>query len=616
MNDLRPLIAEARQLFSMGRADQAESMLLRVVEQHPRELQAVVALGIVAAETGRPDEALQRMRQALSLDPRCVPALCWASLLLLQTNQLDEARRCAELAVSVAPQVSACHVALARCMVYQGMAPQSLAVWKRAMDLNPTDPSVQYDYADALIASREWIKATELLKNATAMAPNPRGMTRLAYLELRLGNIDNAERTCRRILKKDPESAEAHVLMARIFTEQLRLDEAEEHWAKATEIGAMPGFLPREKALSLSAIGRFEEAIEFLKKSLEEKPDQGEAYQAITFAKRVTQEDRPMVKQMEDLLASGKLSPNEQQFLLYSLGKAYDNLGEYERAIDTFNRANETKRRVELIPPFDRVAFKQRIDSSIKMYSEALYANEKIERATSDLPIVIVGMMRSGTTLAEQMLSCHPQIGGAGEQHYWGQHEAAMVDLQRQTFNQSQLKSCARGYVELLTSIAPGYPHVIDKNPANIIGVGSLHLALPNARIIHTRRNAIDTALSIWMTPMNTSAEFICDREAIVDAYKELIRLMDHWRETLPQDRFMEVNYEDLVEAPEVHMPKLVEFCGLEWTDACLHPELNERRVRTPSLWQVRQPVYKTSTDRWKRYEPWLGAFEGLRGLN
>jgi hypothetical protein len=177
------------------------------------------------------------------------------------------------------------------------------------------------------------------------------------------------------------------------------------------------------------------------------------------------------------------------------------------------------------------------------------------------------------------------------------------------------MKACAQEYVQLLSSIAPGFPHVIDKNPANIITVGSLHLALPNAKIIHTRRNAIDTALSIWMTPMNTSAEFICDRQSIVDAYIELMRLMDHWRDTLPKDRVMEVNYEDLVEAPEVHMPKIVEFCGLEWSDACLHPEHNERRVRTPSLWQVRQPVYKTSTDRWKRYSPWLGAFEQLRDL-
>jgi hypothetical protein len=117
------------------------------------------------------------------------------------------------------------------------------------------------------------------------------------------------------------------------------------------------------------------------------------------------------------------------------------------------------------------------------------------------------------------------------------------------------------------------------------------------------------------MTPMNTTATFIAERENIVFAYKQFMRLMDHWLEVLPADRFMEVRYDDLVNDPETYGQKMAEFCGLEWTDACLHPESNKRRVLTPSLWQVRQPIYKTSTERWRQYEPWLGAFSELEGL-
>jgi hypothetical protein len=112
---------------------------------------------------------------------------------------------------------------------------------------------------------------------------------------------------------------------------------------------------------------------------------------------------------------------------------------------------------------------------------------------------------------------------------------------------------------------------------------------------------------------MNTSAEFVGDRADIVYAYKECMRLLDHWREVIPEDHFLEVRYEDMVGQPQVTIPEMVAFCGLDWDQACLHPELNVRRVRTPSLWQVRQPINQASVHRWKKYEAWLGAFEELR---
>jgi hypothetical protein len=207
-------------------------------------------------------------------------------------------------------------------------------------------------------------------------------------------------------------------------------------------------------------------------------------------------------------------------------------------------------------------------------------------------------------------------VGGAGEQHYWGDHENAMIDYRQSRLVPGKIKACAQEFVELLSMIAPGFPHVIDKNPANLQVVGSIFLAFPNARIIHTRRNAIDTAISIWTTPMRTNAPFVSDRENIVFAYKEYLRLMDHWRQVIPADRFLEVHYEDLVDQPEIYARQIVEFCGLEWNEACLHPELNKRTVKTPSLWQVRQPVYKSSTERWRKYEEWLGVFAELKGLS
>lgn len=133
--------------------------------------------------------------------------------------------------------------------------------------------------------------------------------------------------------------------------------------------------------------------------------------------------------------------------------------------------------------------------------------------------------------------------------------------------------------------------------------------------MIQMRRNALDTALSVWTTPMNTNAPFVGSREDIVYAFKQFIRLMDHWKDVLPPDRLLDVRYEELVAQPEQQGRRMVEFLGLPWDPACLRPESNQRRVRTPSLWQVRQPIYGSSVERWRNYEPWLGPFTELNGL-
>jgi hypothetical protein len=214
----------------------------------------------------------------------------------------------------------------------------------------------------------------------------------------------------------------------------------------------------------------------------------------------------------------------------------------------------------------------------------------------------------------DQILSCHSQIGTAGELGFWPEHEDAAVETAGHRISPNATELRAK-YVEHLSSVAPGARLVIDKNPANLLFVGMLHALFPSSRIICSRRDAVDTALSIWMTRTETGAPFVCDRKAIVFACKEFLRLTDHWRATIPPNRFLEVRYESLIESPEQRTREMVHFCGLDWDEACLHPELNKRSIRTPSFWQARQPVYGTSVGRWRRYEPWLGPFEELIGL-
>jgi hypothetical protein len=170
----------------------------------------------------------------------------------------------------------------------------------------------------------------------------------------------------------------------------------------------------------------------------------------------------------------------------------------------------------------------------------------------------------------------------------------------------------SREYLALLRGIGPRAARVIDKAPFNHLRLGLVHLLLPETRIIHCRRHPVDTCLSIYFTLFKGRMDFAGAKADLVFAYRQYARLMEHWRAVFPRERFIELEYEDLIADREAVTRRLIAFTGLDWDDACLMPERNQRTVRTASVWQARQPVYTTSVARWRRYEPWLGVLREL----
>jgi len=203
-------------------------------------------------------------------------------------------------------------------------------------------------------------------------------------------------------------------------------------------------------------------------------------------------------------------------------------------------------------------------------------------------------------------------VGAAGEVEFWLDEGPTAVDLGKRSLNAKKLVTVSAAYLKVLQSLAPGKPRATDKMPQNFQMLGHIHLGFPKAPIIHIRRNPIDTCLSIYTTAYQQSPAFAHDRESIVFAYKQYLRLVAHWRKVLPADRFLEVDYEELTADRDSVIRRIISFCGLEWNEACLHPESNDRLVVTPSLWQVRQPINRSAVDRWRVVEPWLGAFRQL----
>jgi hypothetical protein len=220
--------------------------------------------------------------------------------------------------------------------------------------------------------------------------------------------------------------------------------------------------------------------------------------------------------------------------------------------------------------------------------------------------------MRSGTTLAEQILSCHPKVWPAGEQSFWLHNYHRSWKVPQKQIVPARAAALGGEYVQMLQKLSGGAERVTDKMPDNYLVAGLVHLALPNARIIHMRRLPVDTAVSIWMTPNALTSTGGHQKDNIVFAIKESMRLIAHLREVLPPDRFLEVDYEDLVTDFEQVAREMVDFCGLPWDDACFQPQENKKVVQTPSTWQVRQSIYRSSVERWRNFQPWLGEFADL----
>jgi len=333
-----------------------------------------------------------------------------------------------------------------------------------------------------------------------------------------------------------------------------------------------------------------------------------------------------LLQAMQAALATPGLEAGQRQRVHLAIGKAAEDLGDYGLAMQHFDAADNVRRGSA---SFDSAAFSNLIDRLIACCTPEWIARASELGSSDATPVMILGMPRSGTTLVEQIVSMHPEVGAGGELNFWNERGA---EWQRffAAGNETSLKAAdsliseflakaAADYLGVLRAIAsrktaPTAARVTDKMPFNFLWAGLIHTAFPRATIIHCRRDAVDTALSIHQTHFHTILPFPTGGAELVAYFRDYQRLIDHWRKVLPANRFIEVDYEDLTRAPEPVIRRIIAACGLAWNDACLRPESNPRAVKTPSKWQTRQPIFRTSVARWRRYEPWLGPLARAGG--
>ncbi len=610
------LMQTAEAALRDGRLTDAESACQRILALEPKYLPALLLLGSIAANTGRAPLGVQYLREALQIEPNSSDALNGLAFLLRATGQLAEAISICERAIRLNPQDVGANLNLGTCLMTQGRAVDAERAFRRALSVNSGIGVLHFNLGLALQQSGKNQEAAEAYRRAIVLDPNvPDLHARLGQVMLALGNRKEAQASFRRATEIGQGYVGGHIQLARLLVEDGKMDEAEAQIRRAVSLDPNAANALASLGEVLLQRGQFEEAIENFERAIALQPQMVGPYVGIGQAKKISEADRPFVERVSEMLKEGKPAPVDRAGLHYTLGKAFNDLGDFENAMLNYVEANRISEGIVKSSgrAFDKKSHKDQFDQLIRTFTKEFFVRHQEFGSRSELPILIVGMPRSGTTLVEQIVSSHPKVGAGDELSFWRDDARhSQLEVLGGNVDGRKIERLAESYLQLLRNLDPNADKVTDKMTENYKRLGLIHLTFPNARIIYCRRNSVDNCLSIYMTPYGNPPDFAYDRENIVFAYEQHLRLMDHWREVLPPDRLMEVSYEILVDDREGVTRQVIDFCGLDWDDLCLRPEENERAIRTPSLWQARQPVYKTSVERWRRYEPWLGEFEKL----
>jgi tetratricopeptide (TPR) repeat protein len=540
----------------------------------PQQVLPLLALASQFLRAGRPAEAIAPLRDAAMLDPSNATIQHDLGLACLEVDRVPDAIGALQRAVAINPRYTDAHFRLGIALEKLGDIGGALAAYDRSTQLLPSLTEAWFR-AGALVYTLGHLgEAIGCFRRAASTGGRTSfgrlGKARALVIEDR--NLE-AEQVLREMLVADPTNAMAYDLLGSV----------------------------------LSELGRFGEARACFERTVAIAPLLAGSYYDLVRCRTVTSADKRLLQEMQAALATPGLELGQRLRLHLAIGKAAEDLGDYALAMHHFDAADAVRRGAAA---FDPAAFSIVVDRLIARCTPELIARATELGSGDATPVLIIGMPRSGTTLVEQIVSMHPEVGAGGELNFWNQRGPAWSGSAAD--EDAFLAKAAADYLGVLRAIAPTAARVTDKMPFNFLWAGLIHVAFPRAIIIHCRRAAVDTALSIHQTHFHPSMPFPTGGSELVAYFHSYQRLINHWRSVLPADRFIDVDYEDLTRAPEPVIRRIIAACGVAWHDACLRPESNPRAVKTPSKWQTRQPIYGTSVARWRRYQPWLGSLRAL----
>lgn len=532
-----------------GEFDAAAAIYMGMLEREPNHAEALHYLGLLRFQQDRLEEAGRLLDRSLRQDSGNANAWSDLGMVRVRAGTPEQALECFSKALVIAPNHPDALNNMAQALCKLGRFDQARPPLERLVALQPASAAARYSLADVQYKSNDITAAIENYQKAIRLAPDDRRI-RLGLGEAceSAGRFKQAKMQYLTVLRRDPKSPLA---LARLL--QLRVGEIDDAWV--------------ERAQSLA--------------------------------------DDP------DTLEEGRIRLN------IALGYYYDRHKEHAEAFRRLRLGYDAQAVHE---PFDADGYTRAIDSLIDVLGSEFFQTAPTSGIDSERPIFVVGMPRSGTTLTEQILASHSRVAAGGEL-------SALLNVSYQIRELSHtrepyphglckigrigLRRMARRYLAQLERISTAADRITDKLPFNFMHIGVIALLFPNARIVHCRRHPLDNCLSCYFTSFADQIRFANRLETLGRYYLDYHRLMDHWHAVLPVKIF-DLQYEAMVDDTEGRIRALLDYCGLDWEDACLSFHETERGVRTPSRWQVRQPIYTGSVQRWRNYASELAPLRSI----
>ncbi len=599
----------ASTLIRLNKLDEARELCRKTLSIDEGSAEAWLNLGLIARERSDFSAAAENFRRALDIDPDSPEARNNLGSIL------KELERHADTAAVSADDFESAEALFLSGLgnLQRGDFQSAESDFRESLRKVPDEAATLTNLAAALIKLDRLDEARDLCLKAVSLDENSaQSWLNLGLIDKEQSDLPSALEKFRRAVAIKPDYAEAFYNAGLVLKDLDRLAEAVASIRQALAVN--PDYADAHSTLGslLMVLGEMEEAEASLRKGVELAPDDAGPLIKALFYLPYRQDD-PCFGRLEEIYAGREsLEPEDRIDLNFAMGKAMEDAGQYDRSFNAYAEGNRLHYQVY---PFDTARDEQRLERVRTLFTAALL--KKFSAIPDSLPAVqdepvpifIVGMPRSGTTLIEQILSSHPMLFGAGELPLIGElvgKARAVLDLEDLETTSSALRMIGREYLDRVGELAPGARYVSDKMPGNYDHLGWIHLMLPNAKIIHAMRNPMDTCFSCFAMKFEQGHEYCYDLEALGRHYLRYREYMTHWHAVLPPERILDVRYEEVIDDTEREARRILDYLGLPWDAACLDFHKNKRTVKTASVAQVRKPIYRSSVARWERFESQL----------
>jgi len=643
---MRDDLSTALSYHQQGFLEQAARIYQVLLDRNPKYVDALHLLGVVALQRGNPARAVELISRAIALKPAVASYHSNLGEAYRALGQLQRVVDCCRMALLLEPNFPEAANNLGAALLALGQKEAAVEQFRAALRLQPGYAEAQNNLGNALRELGQLAEAKACYAEALRLNPG------LAMIYNNLGQVFQEESKLAEALtwyqhglQRDPNSARIHCNMASALGELERHEEAIAHYELALRLD--PNYAQAYCGLGWvrHELGRFQEALALYQQALRLKPDLAAAHDCLGTVLKELNDFEAAQRQlretlrldpshagalaqlaallrgklpeadlaaMRQLVADPALSVSKRSALHFGLALVLDAQGAYDEAAEHLRQANSLRLAEWRTQgkDYDPAAHARFVEGLMATCTPDFFERVRGFGLETERPIFIVGLPRSGTTLTEQILASHSQVFGAGELRLAGEtfkslpaamnSEAPALECLGRLDRETDRRLADR-HLERLRELDEQALRVADKMPDSYLYLGLLATLFPRGKFIHCRRDLHDIAVSCWMTNFRR-IHWTCDSEHIASRFREYRRLMEHWRQVLPV-RVLEVDYEETVEDLEGVARRLVAWCGLEWEPACMAFHEGNRPVRTASVTQVRQPIYKHAVARWKHYE-------------